>query len=128
MAAGVRAELEDAKRNSEEKIERLDMKIQTVTKYYIFIMLMFIINVYSHINLTLFIYNIIKGLLNRKLGKVLLKAAAIFYLIYLLFNSRYGHYLSFQLTQILNSIYVLCVLFYFISVLNIFLHLFEFFN
>lgn len=66
MAAGLRAELEDAKRNSEEKIERLDMKIQTVTKYYIFIMLMFIINVYSYINLKLFIYNIIKGMLNTK--------------------------------------------------------------
>lgn len=33
MAAGLRAELEDSKRNSEEKIERLDMKIQTVTRY-----------------------------------------------------------------------------------------------
>ena len=42
MAAGVRAELEDAKRNSEEKIERLDMKIQTVIKYYTFNKLMYI--------------------------------------------------------------------------------------
>lgn len=50
MAAGLRAELEDAKRNSEEKIERLDMKIQTVTKYYIFIIFMFVINVYSCVN------------------------------------------------------------------------------
>ncbi|KFM73226.1 Sorting nexin-29, partial [Stegodyphus mimosarum] len=32
MAAGLRAELEDQKRNSEEKIERLELKIQTVTR------------------------------------------------------------------------------------------------
>lgn len=33
MTAGLRAEFEDSKRTSEEKIERLELKIQTVTKY-----------------------------------------------------------------------------------------------